>query len=199
MAENKTVRTRTEWTVEERTNSSFLILDALGGMKRGKVEIAKTSVAVLDGYDVVKWMVDFSNGKTEEFATREALQSRFNAEDISDLHPEAPYVDWKIDISSEASGVTRLWLHKELNEGTVDPEPAPTLPEDLLYGPPGFFYYRGGPVPSMRYIQASARDSKGKKVDGDRIYGNVLWEIAGGHEVQAALEARIAALEAAAK
>lgn len=116
------VRTRTEWTVANSTNSSFRVMDALGGMKVGKIEIAKVSIAKTEGYDVVKWMVDFSSGRTEEFASRELLISRFNAVDISDPHPDSQYVDYKIDISSEANGVTRLWLHKELKDGTVDPD-----------------------------------------------------------------------------
>jgi len=124
MSDNKKViRTRVEWTVDNRTNSSFLLMDALGGMLRGKVEINKAALAVLDGYDVVKWMVDLSNGTTEEFDNREDLLTRFNAVDLSNPEPQATEVDWKIDISSEDSGVLRLWLHKELHEGTIDPEP----------------------------------------------------------------------------
>lgn len=122
MSINKVIRTRVEWTVDNRTNSSFLILDALGGMLRGKVEIAKTSIAVLEGYDLVKWMVDFSDGHTEEFTSRADLFARFNAENLSNPDPSSTEVDWKIDISSEQHGVVCLWLYKELHEGTTDPE-----------------------------------------------------------------------------
>lgn len=120
--EKVTIRERVEWTVSNSTNSSFRILDSLGGMKRGKVEISKASVAVLEGYDSHKWIVQFSSGKKEEFATKELMQARFNAVDISDPNPEADFVDWMIDISNEATGVLSLTIHKELHEGTVDPE-----------------------------------------------------------------------------
>lgn len=116
------IRERVEWTVANATNSSFKVLDSLGGMKRGKVEISKSTIAVLDGYDSHKWIVAFSNGTKEEFLTKEAMAARFNAEDISDPHPDADFVDWKIDILSETSGVVALIIHKELKDGTVDPE-----------------------------------------------------------------------------
>lgn len=120
--EKVTIRERVEWTVANSTNSSFRVLDALGGMLRGKVEISKSTIAVLDGYDSHKWIVAFSNGTKEEFATRELLAARFKAVDISDPLPDADFVDWQIDITGEESGVLSLTIHKELHEGTVDPE-----------------------------------------------------------------------------
>lgn len=36
--DKKVIRTRVEWTVDNRTNSSFLLLDALGGMNGRSVE-----------------------------------------------------------------------------------------------------------------------------------------------------------------
>lgn len=119
---------RTLWTVQVRVTSSEDVVDALGGLKRGRIDIPEEAAVVAEGYSKVEFRANLSDGSVTTAGNYKDLLTKLNGAVMS--FTGSGVMTAMIDAAT--AGVLNVEVYKEWEVEGADPDPeGEGMPEDF--------------------------------------------------------------------
>ena len=114
-------RTRTLWTINGRSPDSRDVYDRNNiGLRVGRIDIPASEMVKVEGYSKVEYVIQLSDGTTEQHATFETLMSTWGGSIES--KPGSGFMTVFLnEKSAERLGMVRIDVYKEWTG--ADPEP----------------------------------------------------------------------------
>ncbi|AJF40479.1 hypothetical protein P483_44 [Escherichia phage P483] len=114
-------RTRTLWTINGRSPDSRDVYDRNNiGLRVGRIDIPASEMVKVEGYSKVEYVIQLSDGTTEQHATFETLMSTWGGSVES--KPGSGFMTVFLnEQSTERLGMVRIDVYKEWTG--ADPEP----------------------------------------------------------------------------